>query len=75
MSKEDDVATAEAQLQQAAAALDAANAEAEGPPAEVVLNKSRAYGTVGGEYFVGETRVRYQQDGLDFDFYGNLVKE
>lgn len=42
---------------------------------EVVLNKSRAYGTVGGEYVVGGVKVRYQQEGLNFDHLGNLVKE
>lgn len=49
---------------------------AEAPAApDVVLDKNRAYGTIGGDYFVGETRVRYQQDGLNFDHLGNLVKE
>lgn len=42
---------------------------------EAVLDKSRAYGTVGGEYVVGGVKVRYQQDGLNFDHLGNLVKE
>lgn len=77
-----------AQAHAAAQAQGAANAEAErarvdeansagkevAPPVGD-LDRSRSFGTVSGEYVVGETRVRYQQDGKNFDFYGKLIKE
>lgn len=82
MSRAEDVALATAEFQKAAEQLQAASAEKDTPDLaapvaeqEAVLNKSRAYGTVGGDYLVGGVKVRYQQDGLNFDHLGKLVKE
>ena len=63
MSKEDDVATAEA-------ALEAAKAEPEDVFALPVLDKTKPYGTV-----MGDAVARYWQNGHQFDYLGNLVKE
>jgi hypothetical protein len=63
MSKEEDIAAAEAELAKA-------EAEPEDAP-EPILNRAAPYGTV----YPHGGKIRYYQDGKPFDFNGKLVKE